>query len=316
MKVLVTGGAGFIGSNIVDKLITMENITTVRVLDNLSTGYMKNISAHENNAKFEFIKGDIAELDDCMKACEGINAIINMAALGSVPRSIDDPIASTRTNVLGNVTIMHAAVQQGVKRFVYASSSSTYGDNPNEQMVEGERGNLLSPYAVTKRSGELFGNIFYKTYGLETIGLIFFNVFGPKQNKQGAYAAVIPIFITNGLEGKQSTIYGNGSNARDFTFIENVVQANLAAITTTNKACFGNAYNIALGNSTSVLELHDKIKALIGHNLEPLFAEPRKGDIPFSLANVNKTTKELGFTGKVTIDEGLKQTVQWYKDHQ
>ena len=314
MKVLVTGGAGFIGSNLVEHLLGMDEIEHVRILDNLETGYYDNIKEFEDNPKFQFIEGDIRDFVTCMDACKDIEIIFHQAALGSVPRSIDNPIDSTHTNVLGNVTLMFAAVKQGVRRFIYAASSSIYGDAPQEPLIEGKQGNLLSPYAVTKQAGVLFAKNFTKTYGLETIGLIYFNVFGPKQNIKGPYAAVIPLFITKLLKGEQPTIYGNGDeSSRDFTYIDNVVHANILAMKTTNPKAIGNVYNASCGENTTLNELFTQLKELSGTDIQPIYTDLRDGDIQFSQANITNISNDLDYSPQIHVPEGLQKTFAWFK---
>jgi len=309
---LVTGGAGFIGSNLVDFLL-QNKASKVRVLDNLSTGYELNLEPFKNNPAFEFVKGDIVNAADCEAACEGMHYVLHQAALGSVPRSINDPLATNMTNVTGFLNMLNAARLNGVKRFVYASSSSVYGDDKTMPKVESITGSLLSPYAVSKKTNELYAEVFYKTYGLEVIGLRYFNVFGPRQNVNGPYAAVIPIFITQLLKGNAPSIFGDGSTTRDFTFIENVIQANLLAALTPNKEAVSKVFNIAYGGTTSLNTLFDGIARKLGSTLRPDYKPERKGDIKDSFANIEKAKNLLGYAPTIDIEKGLELTVSWYR---
>jgi len=311
--VLITGGAGFIGSNLAEYFV-LNKIKHVKVLDNLSTGYLSNIEHLQAHSNFEFIKGDISKFEDCLKATKDVDCVLHQAALGSVPRSINDPVATNLANVTGFLNMLHACVQNKVKRFVYASSSSVYGDDKTMPKLEDVTGNLLSPYAVTKKTNELYANVFYKTYGLQTIGLRYFNVFGPKQNIAGPYAAVIPIFITALINKKSPTIFGDGTTTRDFTFIENVIQANVLAANTINNKAFGSVFNIAYGGTTALITLFDYIAEELNSDIKVTFAPERKGDIKDSFANIEKAKTVLNFSPKVDIKEGLKRTVTFYKD--
>lgn len=311
---LITGGAGFIGSNLVDFLL-QNNAKKVRVLDNLSTGYKTNIEPFFSNPAFEFIEGDIVNVDDCELAVKDIDIILHQAALGSVPRSIKDPAATNAVNVSGFLNMLNAAKNNQVKRFVFASSSSVYGDDKTMPKVEEITGNLLSPYAVTKKSNELYADVFYKTYGLETIGLRYFNVFGPRQNVNGPYAAVIPIFITELLKSKSPTIFGDGTTTRDFTFIENVIQANLLAAFTNNPSAINQVFNIAYGGTTSLNTLFSSIAQKLHTDLKPIYQPERKGDIKDSFANIDKASKLLNYKPTVEISDGLELTVDWYKNN-
>lgn len=309
---LITGGAGFIGSNIVEFLL-LNNAKKVRVLDNLSTGYKSNIEQFLSNPAFEFLKGDIVNVQDCENAVHGIDFILHQAALGSVPRSINDPAATNAVNISGFLNMLIAAKNNKVKRFVYASSSSVYGDDKTMPKVEDITGNLLSPYAVTKKANELYADVFYKTYDLEVIGLRYFNVFGPRQNINGPYAAVIPIFITELLNGRSPSIFGDGTTTRDFTFIENVIQANLVAAFTENKQAINQVFNIAYGGTTSLNTLFSTIANKLHSDLKPEYKPERKGDIKDSFANIDKAKKLLGYEPTVEIGKGLELTVDWYK---
>lgn len=313
MKVLVTGGAGFIGSNLVEALLKKEDIRLVRVLDNLATGSLKNLEAFEGDSRFQFIKGDIRSYETCLQACEGIDVISHQAALGSVPRSINDPLTSNEVNVTGTLNIFTAAKETGIKRVVYAASSSTYGDHPGLPKVEDKIGNPLSPYAVTKYVNELYARVYANVYGLELIGLRYFNIFGPRQNPAGPYAAVIPLFVKAVLNNEPPTINGDGEHSRDFTFVANAVQANIRALTTQNKEAVNQVYNIACGEQTSLNELFENIKQTAGSDLAPIYGPERAGDVKHSLADVSKAEQLLGYKPVVTIKEGLKTTFEWYR---
>lgn len=315
MKILVTGGAGFIGSNLVENLLQDEAVTKVVVLDNLATGSKQNIVTFLNNNKFEFIEGDIRNVEDCNKATKGVDFISHQAALGSVPRSINDPRTTNDVNITGTLNIFKAAIDNGVKRVTFAASSSTYGDHPDLPKEEDNIGKPLSPYAVTKYVMELYADVFHKTYGLEYVGMRYFNVFGPRQNPNGAYAAVIPIFINNLLEGKASTINGDGETGRDFTYIENVIEANKLAMFTNSKDAANKIYNIAYGGYTTLNQLYNYIQEAIGSNVKPKYGEERKGDVKQSLASIEKAKLLLGYNPIIDAQTGLKKTVDWYKNN-
>jgi len=308
---LVTGGAGFIGSNLAGFLL-QNNAKEVRVLDNFSTGYRENLEGYGSHASFKLIEEDITSYESCLKACQGVDFVLHQAALGSVPRSIKDPIATNRVNVDGFLNMLHASVNAGVKRFVYASSSSVYGNDKTMPKQEAKTGELLSPYAVSKKTNELYAEVFYKTYGLEVIGLRYFNVFGPKQNLNGPYAAVIPIFINELMNGRAPGIFGDGSTTRDFTFVENVIQANLLAASTNHKEAVGQVFNIAYGGTTSLNTLFDKIAAELQTSIRPEYKSERKGDIKDSFADISKAKQLLGFAPTIDIDKGLALTTAWY----
>jgi UDP-N-acetylglucosamine/UDP-N-acetylgalactosamine 4-epimerase len=313
MRILVTGGAGFIGSNLVEKLLAGENVEQVRVLDNLSTGSIKNIEEFETNPKFEFIRGDIREYEMCLKVCEGIDLISHQAALGSVPRSIDDPLTTNAVNITGTLNIFTAAKESQVKRVVYAASSSTYGDHPGLPKTEDKIGNPLSPYAVSKYVNELYARVYASSYGLEAIGLRYFNVFGPKQNPAGPYAAVIPLFIKAVLDNEPPTINGDGEHSRDFTYVANAVLANELALFTENRGVVNQVYNVAIGEQTSLNQLFEMIKEVAGSDLAPKYGEERKGDVKHSLADISKARTLLGYEPGVSIKEGLKIAFEWYR---
>jgi UDP-N-acetylglucosamine 4-epimerase len=316
MNILVTGGAGFIGSNLVEGLLADERVSKVRVLDNLSTGSMLNVEPFLSNPRYQFIKGDIRDYQTCLDACEGIDRISHQAALGSVPRSIADPITSNEVNITGALNIYTAAKEKGVKRIVYAASSSTYGDHPGLPKVEDRIGNPLSPYAVTKYVNELYARVFANLYGTEFVGLRYFNIFGPRQNPKGPYAAVIPLFVKSILSGNAPVINGDGSHSRDFTFVTNAVQANIKALFTDNKDAVNQVYNIACGDQTSLSELFDKLKEEAGVDMQPQHGPERQGDVKHSLADISKATSLLGYAPAVSVAEGLRITFNWYNQHQ
>lgn len=315
MRILVTGGAGFIGSNLVEKLLSDERISFVRVLDNLATGSRENINSYLSKPNFEFIEGDIRSFETCLAACEGIDAITHQAALGSVPRSIKDPLTTNEVNITGTLNIFTAAKEKGIRRVVYAASSSTYGDHPGLPKVEDKIGNPLSPYAVTKFVNELYARVYASLYGMEFIGLRYFNIFGPRQNPQGPYAAVIPLFVKAILESKAPVINGDGSHSRDFTFVDNAVQANIAALLTTSKEAVNQVYNIACGEQTSLVQLYDALRTEAGSTLAPQHGPERAGDVKHSLADVSKAKQLLGYHPAVTVRDGLKTTFNWYKSN-
>lgn len=309
-KVLVTGGAGFIGSNLVEELLK-KNYQVV-CLDNLSTGSEKNIKEFYGNENFEFVKGDILDFDLLSKLTKGVFAVSHQAALGSVPRSIKDPITSNQVNINGTLNVFKACVDHGVERVVYAASSSTYGDSVALPKKEDKIGKPLSPYAVTKLVNELYADVFQRVYGLNTIGLRYFNVFGPKQDPNGTYAAVIPLFIKSILNGDQPKINGDGNHSRDFTFVKNAVQANIKAMEAPLEN-FNEVYNIACGQRTTLNELVSYINEVEGTSLNPTYGEEREGDIKHSLADISKAQRELGYIPDFSIGEGLKLALEWYK---
>lgn len=314
LRVLVTGGSGFIGSNIVEYLVK-NGAKKVVVLDNLSTGYLDNIKSFMDH--IEFVYGDVSDLDTCIKVCTNVDVVCHQAALGSVPRSIDMPVNSHNNNVTGAINMLWAAKLCGIKRFVYASSSSVYGDNKTLPKVEDNTGEQLSPYALTKWFDEKYANIFNKLYDMETIGLRYFNIFGPRQSPNGPYAAVIPKFMEAVSHNKQPTINGDGSFSRDFTFVDNAVQANVKALTVkadSSSSIFGTAYNIGAGGNTTILRLFEKIRDCHESKLEPIFGSIRPGDIPHSLASIEKAKNCLGYDPTVTVDQGLEKTVTWFRE--
>jgi UDP-N-acetylglucosamine 4-epimerase len=313
MRILITGGAGFIGSNLVEHLLKNPKVQYIRVLDNLATGSLKNLEGFLQNPKFEFLNGDIRSYQTCQQACQGINAISHQAALGSVPRSVNDPLTSNEVNITGTLNIFTAAKEAGIKRIVYAASSSTYGDHPGLPKVEDKIGNPLSPYAVTKYVNELYAKVYANLYGLELIGLRYFNIFGPKQNPAGPYAAVVPLFINAVLNNEPPTINGDGENSRDFTFVGNAVQANELALFTTNTEAVKEVYNIACGEQTTLNELLESLKGIAGSDLAPIYGANRIGDVKHSLADISKAQSLLGYNPATAIREGLKSTFEWYR---
>ena len=309
---LITGGAGFIGSNLVEYLLRY-NASHVRVLDNLSNGYFENIQEFIKLPNFEFIEGDIRDLETCKKAVDGIDFISHQAALGSVPRSISDPILSNEVNVSGFLNMLIAGRDSSkLNMMVYAASSSTYGDSPILPKVEGIEGKPLSPYAVTKLVNELYADVFSRNYGLHTVGLRYFNIFGPKQNPNNPYAAVIPIFCKNFLENSSPTIFGDGNTSRDFTFIENVVQANIKALLNSDLEKH-EVFNIACGNQTSLNEIVNSLEIISGHKLKPNYKKERIGDVKHSKADISKARNLLEYKPNIYFDEGLSITYDWYK---
>lgn len=308
-NILVTGGAGFIGSNIVEELLK-KGVKFLRILDNLVTGKMSNIQfLLDKYDNVEFMYGDISNLDTCKKAVKGMDVITNQAALGSVPRSVNDPLSSHIANVNGFLNVLIAAKEEGIKRVVYASSSSVYGDNPTLPKVEENTGNVLSPYAATKAIDEIYAGVFTRCYGMECIGLRYFNIFGPRQDPNGAYAAVIPKFIDLMKNGEQPKINGDGTFSRDFTYVENAVQANILGLMTINEKCFGEAFNIGAGGQFSLLELIDVINRELKCNIEPIFGPNRPGDIPHSNADISKAQNMLGYDPKISFEKGMEKLV-------
>jgi len=315
-KILITGGAGFIGSNLTEYFLNKGYQVTV--LDNFATGHRHNIVQHEGNPVFTLIEGDIRDPEDCRKAMEGADYVLHQAALGSVPRSIKDPITTNEVNISGFLNMLVAARDEGVKRFVYAASSSTYGDSESLPKVEDKIGKPLSPYAITKYVNELYADIFSKTYGIETIGLRYFNVFGRRQDPNGAYAAVIPKFVMQLMKYESPVINGNGDYSRDFTYIDNVVQMNELAMLTKKPEAVNMVYNTAVGERTTLNELVEYLKKFLSEydpkvaEIEVIYGPNRQGDIPHSLASVEKARNLLGYQPNYTIEEGLKEAVKWY----
>ncbi len=309
---LVTGGAGFIGSNLCEAITDLGY--NVRCLDDLSTGKQANVDILANRPNYTFIKGDIKDLDTCMKACEGVDYVLNQAAWGSVPRSIEMPLFYCQNNIAGTLNMMEAARQQGVKKFVYASSSSVYGDHPVLPKKEGQEGNLLSPYALTKRCDEEWGKLYCKLYGLDTYGLRYFNVFGRRQDPNGAYAAVIPKFIKQLLDGETPTINGDGKQSRDFTYIENVIEANLKACLAPTEAA-GEAYNIAYGGREYLIDIYYDLCKALDIKREPNFGPDRPGDIKHSNADISKAREKLGYDPDYDFAKGIALAIEWYKEN-
>ncbi|MGM0830642.1 MAG: SDR family oxidoreductase [Bacillota bacterium] len=311
-RFLVTGSAGFIGSNLVEAILNLGY--RVRGLDNLSTGKIENIDEFINNPNYEFIEGDIRDLNTCMRACENIDYVLNQAAWGSVPRSIEMPLLYEEINIKGTLNMMEAARQNNVKKFVYASSSSVYGDEPNLPKKEGREGNVLSPYALTKKVDEEYGKIYTKLYGLDTYGLRYFNVFGRRQNPEGAYAAVIPKFIKQLLNNEQPIINGDGKQSRDFTYIDNVIEANLKACKADHIAA-GEAYNIAYGGREFLVDIYSQLMNALDKDIQPIFGPERKGDIKHSNADINKAKELLGYDPDWSFERGIKAAIQWYQEN-
>lgn len=309
---LVTGGAGFIGSNLCDAILKLGY--KVRCLDDLSTGKIENVNMFSEYSDYEFIKGDIKDFNVCLKACEGVDYVLNQAAWGSVPRSIEMPLFYCANNIQGTLNMLEAARQTGVKKFVYASSSSVYGDEPNLPKTEGREGNLLSPYALTKRCDEEWAKQYTLHYGLDTYGMRYFNVFGRRQNPDGAYAAVIPKFIKQLMNDEQPVINGDGRQSRDFTYIENVIEANLKACVAPHEAA-GEAFNIAYGGREYLIDIYNTLIKALDKNIEPKFGPDRKGDIKHSNADISKAKRLLGYEPEYDFTRGLNEAIAWYKEN-
>lgn len=307
---LVTGGAGFIGSNLCEAILKLGY--KVVCLDDLSTGKMENIKPFISNANFSFINGDVKNYETCLQACQGVDFVLHQAAWGSVPRSIEMPLFYCANNIVGTVNMMEAAKQCGVKKFVYASSSSVYGDEPNLPKTEGREGKLLSPYALTKMCDEEWGRQYAIHYGLDTYGLRYFNVFGRRQDPNGAYAAVIPKFIKQLLNNEQPIINGDGKQSRDFTYIENVIEANLKACLASHD-CAGQSFNIAYGGREFLIDIFRLLKTELGVNIEPIFGPDRKGDIKHSNADISMAKKFLGYNPEYDFKKGIAECIEWYK---
>ena len=315
-KILVTGGAGFIGSNLCEELIALGS--KVACFDNFATGKRDNIKGLSENSNFKLIEGDIRNLDDCLNATKKVDYVLHQAALGSVPRSIKDPLTSNEVNINGFLNMLVASRDNGVKRFVFAASSSTYGDSKSMPKVENVIGKPLSPYAITKYVNELYADIFSKVYGLETIGLRYFNVFGRRQDPNGAYAAVIPKFVSQLIKGDSPVINGDGNYSRDFTYIDNVIQANLLSLITENKKAINTVYNVAYGDRNTLNDLMTFLKLYLSKfdsnisNVEVIYGPTRDGDIPHSHASVDKAKNLLNYNPKYSLQNGLKEAVEWY----
>ncbi len=314
INVLVTGGAGFIGSNLVAALLDDPRIGIVRVLDNLSNGYLENIKPFMDNPNFQFLEGDICDYNTCLKAMEGIDKVSHQAALGSVPRSIKDPMTTDRVNVGGTVNILHAAMEQKIDRVILAFSSSTYGDHPGLPKVEDKIGNPLSPYAVSKAAIEMYAQVFNRTYGLDFVGLRYFNVFGPNQRHDNPYAAVIPLFCQAFLEDRSPVIFGDGETSRDFTYVDNAVQANMKGLFTENMEALNQVYNVACGERTTLLDIVKYLQEISGKDLKPTHENERTGDVRHSLADISKIKKLLGYEPTVKMREGLEKVYEWYRN--
>lgn len=309
---LVTGGAGFIGSNLCEALLQMGH--TVRCLDDLSNGHIENIESFQKNPNFTFLKQDIRDLDACMEATKGVDYVLNQAAWGSVPRSIEMPLLYEEINIRGTLNMMEAARQNGVKKFVYASSSSVYGDSTVLPKKEGGEGELLSPYALTKRTDEEYGKLYHKLYGLDTYGLRYFNVFGRRQDPNGAYAAVIPKFLKLLMKGERPVIHGDGKQSRDFTYIDNVIEGNLRACLAGSEAA-GEAFNIGAGGREYLIDVYHALCKSLGVEIEPVFGPPRKGDIRDSNADISKARKLLGYDPSYDFASGISLAIDWYKEN-
>ena len=315
-KILVTGGAGFIGSNLCEELLSLGN--KVVCLDNFATGKRENLEKLLKDTNFTLLEGDIRKLEDCLKASKDVDYVLHQAAIGSVPRSIKDPITSNDVNISGFLNMLVAARDNGVKRFVYAASSSTYGDSESMPKFEDIIGKPLSPYAITKYVNELYADIFSTTYGLETIGLRYFNVFGRKQDPNGAYAAVIPKFVSQLMKGESPVINGDGNYSRDFTYIDNVIQANILSLITTNKKAINTVYNVAFGDRNTLNDLMRYLKEYLSEfdskilNVEVVYGPNRAGDIPHSHASVDKAKELLNYNPQFSLQRGLKEAVKWY----
>ena len=309
-KFLVTGGAGFIGSNLVEAILKLG--CRVRVLDNFSTGKRENIAEFLDNQNFELIEGDIRNLEDCQKACEGVDYVLHQAAWGSVPRSLEFPVLYNEINVKGHLNMMQAARENNIKKFIYASSSSVYGDSPILPKKEEKIGRVLSPYALTKKLNEEYADLYFRIYGLKAIGLRYFNVFGKKQDPNGFYAAVIPKFVKQLLNDEAPQINGDGETSRDFTYVDNVIQANLKACLASDKAS-GEVFNIAYGGRETLNNLFNKLSKLLNKNIKAIYGNERAGDVRHSNADISKAKELLNYNPEYSMDRGLELTIDWYK---
>lgn len=309
---LVTGGAGFIGSNLCEAILNLG--CKVRCLDNLSTGKKENVEIFLDNLNYTFIKGDITNLDTCIEACQNVDYVLHEAAWGSVPRSIEMPLYYEKVNIGGTLNMMEAARQNGIKKFIYASSSSVYGDHPALPKKEGQEGNVLSPYALTKKVDEEYGKLYKNLYGLDTYGLRYFNVFGRRQDPEGAYAAVIPKFIKQLLNNEKPVINGDGKQSRDFTYIENVIEANLKACKASDKGS-GEAYNIAFGGREYLIDIYYHIAKALEKNIKPDFGPDRAGDIKHSNADISKARELLGYNPDWDFEKGIAEAIGWYREN-
>lgn len=315
MNIVLTGGAGFIGSHIAEALIENPKVSKIRILDNLSTGDIRNISPFLSNSKLEFYRADIRFYKECEAAMVGMDAICHQAAIGSVPRSIDNPLFSHDNNVNGFLNIIEAARNAGIKKVVYASSSSVYGDSPDLPKVESKIGKPLSPYAVTKYINELYAEVYSKCYGMSFTGFRYFNVFGSRQNPNGAYAAVIPLFVKSALSGTSPIINGDGSITRDYTYVKNVVKANTNALLNVDPIAGSELYNIACAQTITLNKLWEIIKEISKTTIDPIYQPQRKGDVLQSLANISKAENGLNYTELIQLKQGLEVTIEWYKTH-
>lgn len=311
-KIIITGGAGFIGSNLTEALLKDSRVSHVRVIDNLSNGYYSNIEEFVGHPRFDFVQADICDYDAMLELTKGFDAISHQAALGSVPRSIKDPMLTTRVNIDGTINVMFAAVQNQVGRIVMACSSSTYGDSPELPKVESRIGKPLSPYAITKYAIELYADVFRKTYGLDYVGLRYFNVFGPKQSPDNPYAAVIPLFCKAFREDRSPVINGDGINSRDFTYVDNAVQANVLALFTDQQSALNEIYNVACGEQTSLNELVDFLRQISGKTISATHGPARAGDVLHSKADISKISERLGYAPSVYFAEGIRRIYDWY----
>lgn len=311
-KFLVTGGAGFIGSNLVETILNLGY--KARILDNFSTGKRENIESFLNNENFELVEGDIRDIEICRKTCEGIDYVLHQAAWGSVPRSIKMPVLYEEINIKGHLNMMEAARENNIKKFVYASSSSVYGDHPVLPKKEGVEGNILSPYALTKKINEEYAKLYFRLYGLETVGMRYFNVFGRRQDPNGFYAAVIPKFVKQLIINEAPQINGDGETSRDFTYIDNVIEANLKACLAEKEAS-GQAFNIAYGGRETLNNLYDKLCKLLNKDIKVIYKEERAGDIRHSNADISKAKRLLGYNPDYSMDRGLELTIEWYKEN-
>jgi UDP-N-acetylglucosamine 4-epimerase len=309
---LVTGGAGFIGSNLCEAILAKGY--QVRCLDNLSTGKREYVDIFMNDPKYTFLEGDICDPDTCRKVCDGVDYVLHQAAWGSVPRSIEMPLLYEKINIMGTLNMLEAARQYRVKKFVYASSSSVYGDSPDLPQKEGKEGNLLSPYAITKRVCEEYGRLYTRLYGLDTYGLRYFNVFGKRQDPDGAYAAVIPKFIKQLLQDEQPIIHGDGKQSRDFTYIENVIEANLKACKASHEVA-GQVYNVAYGDRKYLIDIYNVLCKMLGKVIEPRIDQERKGDMKHSNADISKAKELLDYEPEWGFARGIKNAIDWYREN-
>ncbi len=311
-RLLITGGAGFIGSNLVERFLEDPRVELVRVVDDLSNGYMENVEPFLSHPRYEFVRGDICDYDTCRRVMRDITKVTHQAALGSVPRSLENPMRTNEVNVGGTVNILHAAKEEGVERIVLAFSSSTYGDSRELPKVEERIGRPLSPYAVSKYAAELYAEVFARTYGLPFVGLRYFNIFGPRQNPTNPYAAVIPIFCKAFLDGVPPKINGDGNTTRDFTYVENALLANELALFTEDRSALNQVYNVACGEQVSLNQMVDMLRHISGKDLQPVYGPERPGDVRHSHADISKIRRYLGYEPRVYMQEGLRHVYQYY----